>query len=213
MTIPGPELPRAARSASSFGRRDIRGGLWNGGDTVHLSRRRGRVSAIDASAEMVQIASIEDLGRIPTDYDAILSNFAAIDCIADPAAVAALFLRLVRLRGYAAVCQLNRVGAWRVRCFGLRFRLHTAFRRLRHGGVMSFLGVHVYYPSARGIRGEFEPAFELVQDVGVGALYEHLPDGAVGVAASLECWMCRLPLTRDAVRELVTFAAGREAIV
>jgi ubiquinone/menaquinone biosynthesis C-methylase UbiE len=185
-------------------------GCGTGEDAVHLSRRGVRVSAIDASAAMVQIASsrgvdamqvaIEELGRVPAAYDGVLSNFGAINCTADLAAVAASLARLVRPRGYIAVCLLNRVSAWEMTFFGSRFQWRKAFRRLRPGGVMSSLGVRVHYPPARDVRKAFAPTFDWVQSVGVGVFvppsYGKLPEWAVRIAAGVESWTCKFPLVR-----------------
>jgi SAM-dependent methyltransferase len=185
-------------------------GCGTGEDAVHLGRHGIHVSAIDASGEMVKLASargvaatqlaVEELDRIHATYDGVLSDFGALNCIADVGAVAASLARLIRPRGYAVVCLLNRTCAWEMACFGLHLRGRSALRRLRRGGVESSLGLLVYYPSAREVRRAFQPAFELVQARGVGVFvppsYVNLPARAVRVAAQADALLGDRPLLR-----------------
>ena len=185
-------------------------GCGTGEDAVHLGRHGIHVSAIDASGEMVNVASsrgvattqlaVEELDRIHATYDGVLSDFGALNCTPNLSGVAASLARLIRPRGYAVVCLLNRTCAWEMAWFGLHLRARAAFRRLRRGGAPSSLGLLVYYPSAREVRGAFEPAFELVQSVGVGVFvppsFVNLPAQAVRLAADADARLGDRPLLR-----------------
>lgn len=175
-------------------------GCGTGEDAVHLGRNGVHVSAIDASAEMVKIASargvsatqlaVEQLNRIHGRYDGVLSNFGALNCTADLATVADSLHRLLRPRRYVAVCLLNRVCAWEIAWFGAQLRARAAFRRLKRTGVTASLGVHVAYPSARDVCQAFAAGFELVRSVGIGVFvppsFVALPPGAIHRAARLD---------------------------
>ena len=185
-------------------------GCGTGEDAVHLGRHGIHVSAIDPSGEMVRIASargvattqlaVEELDRIHATYDGVLSDFGALNCTANLDAVSSSLSRLLRPRRYAVICLFNRTCAWEIVWFGLRMRMHTAFRRWRRGGVPASLGLLVYYWSAREVEKAFEPLFELVQTVGVGVLvppsYVKLPAWAVRLAAKADARLGRLPLIR-----------------
>lgn len=185
-------------------------GCGTGEDAVHLGRLGVHVSAIDASGEMVRIATargvaatqlaIEELDRIHATYDGVLSDFGALNCTANLGKLATLFARLVRPRGYVVICLLNRTCAWEMVWFGLRFRLRTAFRRVRHGGASSSLGLLVYYPSAREVRRAFEPAFDIVRNKGVGVFvppsFVNLPARAVHVASRMDERVGEFPMLR-----------------
>ncbi|MGA3023383.1 MAG: methyltransferase domain-containing protein [Bryobacteraceae bacterium] len=177
-------------------------GCGTGEDAVHLGHRRIHVSAIDASGEMVRMASsrgvaatqlaAEELDRIRATYDGALSDFGVLNCTANLPMIASSLARLVRPGGYAAICLLNRTCAWEIAWFGLRLHVRTALRRMRRGGVLSSLGLWVHYPSAREVRRAFEPAFELVQSRGVGVF---VPPSYV----SLPTRMVRLTVEADAL--------------
>jgi ubiquinone/menaquinone biosynthesis C-methylase UbiE len=185
-------------------------GCGTGEDAVHLGRHGVHVSAIDASGEMVKAASsrgvaatqlaIEELDRIQATYRGVLSDFGALNCAPNLGTAAASLARLVRPRGYAVICLLNRTCAWEMAWFGFRLRLRTAFRRLQRGGVSSSLGVRVYYFSAREVRRAFEPSFELVQSCGVGVFvppsYVKLSERVVRLAAEADARLGDLPLLR-----------------
>src|ERR1700674_4183250 len=66
-------------------------GCGTGEDALHFMSRGMEVSAIDASSEMVRIASergvdakvlaIEDLERVSGCFDGVISNFGAMNCV------------------------------------------------------------------------------------------------------------------------------------
>src|SRR4051812_4928778 len=93
-------------------------GCGTGDDAIHLAGRGVHVVGIDASAAMVNEAvlkgvdahhlSIEGIGSRPGQFDGVLSNFAALNCIADLQSVAATLAKLVTPGGHAALCVLSR---------------------------------------------------------------------------------------------------------
>jgi SAM-dependent methyltransferase len=185
-------------------------GCGTGEDAVHLGRRGVHVSGIDASGEMVKIAcsrgvaatrlAIEELERIHARYDGLLSDFGALNCTADIERVASSFARLVRPRGYAVVCLLNRTCAWEMAWYTLRLWPRTAFRRLTRGPVPTSLGLPVYYPSARLVQRAFGRDFELIRSRGVGVTvppsFVRLPRRLVRIAEAIDSHLGCLPVFR-----------------
>ena len=182
-------------------------GCGTGEDAVHLGRSGVHVSAIDSSGEMVRIACsrgvaatrlpLEELHRIHAQYDGVLSDFGALNCVGDLPAVAAGFARLVRPGGHAVLCLLNRTCAWEMVWYALRFRVPAAFRRLHRGPVPASLGLGVYYPTAREIQRAFAEAFNLTRTCGVGVLvppsYVRLPSRLVRVFRLLDSHFSHCP--------------------
>ena len=68
-------------------------GCGTGEDSLHFAERGVKVRAIDASCEMVRVARsrgvdasvlpIEDLDRIAGRFDGVISDFGALNCVAD----------------------------------------------------------------------------------------------------------------------------------
>lgn len=154
-------------------------GCGTGEDAVHLISAGIRVTAIDASAEMVRTAglrgvdsrqlAIEDLGAIDTVFDGAISNFGPFNCVEDLAPVAAELARMIPPGGYVVICLLGRFCLWETVHYLLRGRLMKAFRRWR-GHASSSLGVTVYYPRVRDVAAVFRPEFRLLSWEGVGLM-------------------------------------------
>jgi len=185
-------------------------GCGTGEDAVHLGRRGVHVSGIDPSGEMVKIACArgvaatrlpaEEVGRIHARYDGLLSDFGALNCIADVTAVAGSFARLVRPGGYAVICLLNRTCIWEMAWYTLRLQPRTAFRRLSHGPVFASLGLNVFYPSTRRLLRAFARDFRLIDSRGVGVFVPpscvRLPRPLVSMAESIDSHLGGLPVFR-----------------
>jgi len=182
-------------------------GCGTGEDAAHLGSRGILVYGIDASPAMVtrarargvmaEVGSIEDLSgassarldklkHVPP-FDGAISNFGALNCVEDLAAVARALGALVRPGGYLAICTIGRFCVWETLYYGLRLDLKRALRRLagRAGEIR--------YPTVRQLLADFAPDFELIGWTGVGMLvppsYVQLPAPAVKALALLD----RLP--------------------
>ena len=159
------------------GQRILDLGCGTGEDALRAMQAGVRVRAIDASGEMVRIArergveaetlSIESCGLIEGKFDAVLSNFGALNCVEDLDALREPLARLVRPGGYLAICIIGRFCAWET--VGALFRRQPAkgFRRWR-SSVMSSLGIRVFYPSRKRLETAFRPQFTLVDWRGIG---------------------------------------------
>jgi ubiquinone/menaquinone biosynthesis C-methylase UbiE len=152
-------------------------GCGTGEDALRLIEASLRVRAIDASREMVSIARdrgvdaitlpIENCGLLDEQFDAVLSNFGALNCVEDLASLGRPLARLVRPGGYLAICIIGRFCLWETAWALLRRKPGKAFRRWR-ASVMSSLGIRVFYPSGRDLEAAFSPQFKLVNWRGIG---------------------------------------------
>ena len=171
-------------------------GCGTGEDAVYLGSRGVHVVATDASAGMVETARAKvaaagladtvavhhlPIENLPADdgavaalggpFDGALSDFGALNCVADlPRAAAALAAHL-RPGAPALLCVMGPLVPWEWAWFLRRGQVSRAFRRLRPGGV-AWRGLTVRYPSIRRLRRAFAPAFRTVR---VGAVNALLP--------------------------------------
>ena len=166
-------------------------GCGTGVDAVHLASRGIEVHAMDASGAMVaaararihdsgvggrvttQVVAIENLGDIGERdvFDGVLSNFGALNCVADLRLVAEELARLVRPGGNVALCVLGRFCLWETLWYLAAADLGKAFRRWGDGAeatLGSGSSFPVYYPSVREIRKALAPRFRLKSVRGIG---------------------------------------------
>ena len=183
-------------------------GCGTGEDAAHFEARGIQVYATDASPAMVQVArergiaatvcDAEELGRIDRSFDGAISNFGALNCVGNLPAVAVSLAGLVRPGGRLAICLLGRFCAWETLHYALRFEWSKAGRRWRR--TARYQEILVHYPTASEIRVAFAPDFELQRWIGVGLLvppsYAKLPAGLLGVLATCDRLLTRLPLLR-----------------
>ena len=189
------------RLAAAFppGSRVLELGCGTGEDAVWLARRGAHVVAVDASARMVEVARqkaarldlagsvdtqvlrIEDLAGAmaerglfqPASFDGALSNFGALNCVADLEPVALALARLVRPGGRVALVVMGPWCPWEMVWYAAHGDLRTAWRRLRANGALAQVGgerLRVYYPSPRQVTAAFAPYFALAGRRGIGVL-------------------------------------------
>jgi ubiquinone/menaquinone biosynthesis C-methylase UbiE len=152
-------------------------GCGTGEDALTLLRAGVHVRAIDASHEMASIAlrrgvdarnlRIEDLHRLDGSFDAVLSNFGALNCVEDLESLQEPLARLVRPGGHLALCLIGPRCLWETAWALLRAQPAKAFRRWR-GSAMSSLGFRVFYPSKAHLEAALHPHFTLVNWRGIG---------------------------------------------
>jgi ubiquinone/menaquinone biosynthesis C-methylase UbiE len=117
-------------------------GCGTGADAAHYAARGVRVYATDASASMIAVASArsgfttqvlaaENLSQLRGDrFDGALSNFGALNCVEDLAAVSRMLGALIRPGGRLAICTMGRFCAWELLYYCVRLNFRKAFRRL-----------------------------------------------------------------------------------
>ncbi|HEY1758350.1 MAG TPA: methyltransferase domain-containing protein [Bryobacteraceae bacterium] len=141
-------------------------GCGTGDDALHLAELGVEVFGIDAAPKMVEVArnrgvkaetlAIEDLHTLRGAFTGAISNFGALNCVADIRFVAAHLARLLEPAGAVAICLMGRF------CF-TDWR-HVAKRWL---GRTSWRGLVIYYPTSRQIRSTFAPWFEFERRVSI----------------------------------------------
>jgi ubiquinone/menaquinone biosynthesis C-methylase UbiE len=184
-------------------------GCGTGEDAAHFAACGVTVYATDASPAMVQVAqargvaavvlSAEDLATIGATFDGAISNFGALNCVADLPAVAGSLATMVRPGGRVAICLLGRFCAWETLYYGVRLHWKKAFRRWR-GNRVPYQRTMLQYTSTAQFRAAFAPHFELQRWSGIGLCvppsYVKLPASLVGALAACDRLLARLPLLR-----------------
>jgi ubiquinone/menaquinone biosynthesis C-methylase UbiE len=152
-------------------------GCGTGEDALRLMEAGLQVRAIDASPEMVRIARdrgvdaevlpIENCGLLSGTFDAVLSNFGALNCVEVLESLRMPLARLVRPGGYLAICVMGRFCMWETAWNLFHRQPGKAFRRWKKS-AMSSLGIRVFYPSKQDLERAFRPQFTLVNSCGIG---------------------------------------------
>jgi len=153
-------------------------GCGTGEDALHLEQAGVRVSAFDASPAMVRVArergvaanalALEDLDKVDGAFDGALSNFGAINCVAEPHKLRAPLARLIRPRGFLALCTIGRFCLWETGHFLMRGELRKATRRWSGASTSASLNLQVFYPTTGRLRKIFAPDFTLIESTGIG---------------------------------------------
>jgi SAM-dependent methyltransferase len=170
-------------------------GCGTGEDAQWLAHGGHRVLATDASAVMldrarrkigdagladrVRFATL-DLGAIdgepePGDapFDAVFSNFGALNCIASCRELGRVLHRWLRPGGRAVFVVMGPFCLWETVWYTLRLRPRTATRRWRDGREATVGGgptVRVWYPTAAELCHQLAPWFRLREKRAIGAL-------------------------------------------
>lgn len=157
-------------AASGAGQRVLDLGCGTGHDAAHLAARGLEVWAVDAAAEMVETArakgaawgdrlhvlqgSIEALDELVAcagPFDLALSNFGALNCVADlPRLLRAVAARLDH-GGRFWACVMGPWVPWEWVWMVFQGTPRKSFRRLRSGGS-EWRGMTIRYPSVRAFR-------------------------------------------------------------
>jgi SAM-dependent methyltransferase len=167
-------------------------GCGTGEDAIYLAQRGVQVLATDISEGMLAVArakiiaaglkhiitaeqmSIEKLAHPLTcspvqHFNGILSNFGALNCVADLPALAAGMARLLQPGGVAVLCVMGPLVPWEWGWYILRGQSLKALRRLRTGGT-PWRGLTIRYPSISAVQRAFRPYFRTLRVGAVGAL-------------------------------------------
>lgn len=153
-------------------------GCGTGEDAIHFAKLGHRVVATDASLQMVRMATrkaelagcardiqfvwypMERLGAelAGENFDGVYSNFGAINCAPDLAALAREIAPLLRPGAQLAWVVMGRYVPWEWAWYLAQGDAHTAFRRLRRGGV-AWRGMQVSYPTPETLARVMQPHF------------------------------------------------------
>jgi ubiquinone/menaquinone biosynthesis C-methylase UbiE len=141
-------------------------GCGTGEDALHLARMGIKVTATDASAEMIEIArekvgrlrGIEpiEFRRVPMEsiaasfqgrrFDGVFSNFGAINCVSDLSSLAASLAGLLNPGAPLIWVLMGQRVPWEWVWYLMRGDTRRAFRRFRTGGV-EWRGLRISYPT------------------------------------------------------------------
>jgi ubiquinone/menaquinone biosynthesis C-methylase UbiE len=186
-------------------------GCGTGEDPAHFAANGVRVHAIDVSPEMVRVAarrggfttavaSAEEIAGLEAAFDGAVSNFGALNCVADLGGVARHLARVVRPGGRVAICVIGRFCLWESLYYGARLQFHKALRRVTAKPVMTSMGMPVYYPTVAGLRAAFAPGFVCERWMGIGLLvppsYVRLPRSVVRLLGAMDRFLAGWPLLR-----------------
>jgi SAM-dependent methyltransferase len=154
-------------------------GSGTGEDAIRVARGGASVLGIDASAAMVRAAQekarrggcadraqfrclpIESLGGADTGglFDGVLSNFGALNCVADLPAVASAVAAKLTPGARLVWVLMGRHVPWEWAWFLLRADLSRASRRLR--GITGWRGLNIAYPTPAAVIGMLTPYFRV----------------------------------------------------
>jgi len=178
-------------------------GCGTGEDAVWLARAGHRVVAIDTSAEMIRIArlkavaagcadriefhclSIEDLASLPGEarFDAVLSNFGAVNCVPDLRALASALAARLAPGATLLFAVMGRCAPWEWAWYSVRGQWSRAFRRFARAGVV-WRGLRIVYPTPATLAARLQPDF---------AVSRVSPLGCVLPPAYASGWLDRSP--------------------
>lgn len=213
-----------SRAVENFGaaRHVLELGCGTGEDAVRLARLGIRVTAVDASNEMItvareksrRVAGIEpiEFHGVPMEsvaatlrsrsFDGVFSNFGAINCVSDlPALVASVAGLLSRGAPLIWVVMGRRV-PWEWMWYLVRGDVGRAFRRFRRNGV-EWRGLRISYPTPADAIAALEPYF---------AVKRVSPLGCVLPPSYAAAWLNRSPRMLDALTRLELLAQRSAAL-
>jgi ubiquinone/menaquinone biosynthesis C-methylase UbiE len=200
---------RRLLAALPIGARVLELGGGTGEDAVWMAQHGFQVLLTDASPAMVlqaraklapygaqaEVAAAEDLPRFAADqlrrggrpFDAVLSNFAPLNCVEDLAPVARGLATLIRPGGHAMLVLFGSHPPGEMITEILHRRPHQALRRLGSGPKPARIGAAnftIVYHRGRAVRNAMAPWFRLKRGIGVGVF---VPPSAA------EPWISRHP--------------------
>lgn len=186
-------------------------GCGTGEDALHLSERGVRVSAIDASSAMVDIArrrgveatmvNLDRLDQFEGKFHGAISNFGALNCIEGLAALRGPLARLVRRGGYFACCVMGRFCLWESLYYLVRGQFRENARRWAGEARSHSMGLRVFYPTVNSVCRAFGPEFERITLAGIGiavppSLVRTLPASVLDFCGRIDEGLARIPLVR-----------------
>jgi len=123
---------------------------------------------------ILDLADIADEPEPPeAPFDAVFSNFGALNCVEDCSELAGTLHRWIRPGGRAVFVVMGPVCLWEIAWYGLHLRPKTATRRWRGGREVAIGENHslrVWYPSPARLQRQLRPWFETRQILGIGSV-------------------------------------------
>ncbi len=205
------------------GARVLELGCGTGEDARAVAQMGAHVTATDASAAMLAITAEKTRGLnvhvahldlnapqasdIHDTFDGVYSNFGALNCAEDRAALAAWLARRIRVGGWAAFAVMGPFCLWEMLWHGAHGQFRTAARRWRPSQfqIDDSPPVTVTCPTPRQLAREFAPYFERLSLRPFGLFVPHTAAYAV---VEKRPWLMRRLLSLDTItRERSSFAS------
>jgi len=162
-------------------------GCGTGEDAVWLARAGHRVVAIDASAEMIQVArqKARDAGcsdriefhHLPIErlhelsdrepFDGVFSNFGAVNCLEDVEGLARTLAKMLAPGAPLLFVPMGRYVPWEWAWYLARGNARKAFRRMGKEGT-PWRGLTIRYPTPRELARRLAPYFETHRRAALG---------------------------------------------
>jgi ubiquinone/menaquinone biosynthesis C-methylase UbiE len=199
-------------------------GCGTGEDAAHFAANGIRVHATDGSAEMIRVAArrggfttavagAQEIDGPDAAYDGAISNFGALNCVADLSPVARRLASVVRPGGRVAICVIGRFCLWETLYYSARLQFGKALRRTTAKPVTTSLGISICYPTVGNLCSAFAPEFACERWTGIGLLvppsYVKLPHRVVRVLGALDRLLAGLPLLRGMADHRLLILVGK----
>lgn len=196
------------------GARVLELGCGTGEDARAVAQMGAHVTATDASAAMLAIAAEKTRGlnvhvahldlnapqasNVGGTFDGVYSNFGALNCAEDRAALAAWLAQRVRAGGWAAFAVMGPLCLWELLWHGAHGQFRTATRRWRPSQfqIDDSPPITVTCPTPHQLAREFAPHF---QPVSVRPFGLFVPHTAAYPVVEKRAWLLRRLLTLDKI--------------
>jgi hypothetical protein len=155
-----------------------------------------RARARGVEARQLQI---EDLVRIPGQFDGAIANFGVWNCISCPETMCDLLGSRLVPGAHCALCVMGNFCVWELLWFAFGGNFRKATRRWKGTAPASGLGISVTYHSIARLRRAMAPDFRLRRVVGIGITvppsYVSLPRMFFRLFGWIDRFLEALPLT------------------
>lgn len=180
----------SADSVLPAGARVLDLGCGTGEDAIRFAQRGMRVTAVDIASEMIaeldlkaraagvadridaRVSDIESLESPHESFDAIFSNFGAINCLSNLTSLRVLASTALRPGGHLILVPMGRLYPLETATFLFKGDVRGAFRRFGSGCSATVEGrkFPVWYYSPRNLRQALGDEFSLTHLLGLRAL-------------------------------------------
>lgn len=142
------------------------------GAMLDETRRKAASRGLEARVRLRTLDLEDPRGPFEVgSFDGAFSNFGGLNCVADPAPLAAALARWLRPGARAVLVVMGPVCLWEIASSIFRARFRTAFRRLFRRTALARVGgveIPVRYPWPSELARSFTPHFQLQLVEGVG---------------------------------------------
>jgi len=197
-----------------------------GTDAIYLAKQGIRVTALDASSKMIEVAErksrelrldnmisfyhlkTEDINKLSTvnKFDGAYSNFGGLNCVAGMPKFIEDLQSILKPGSYFIGSILNTLCPYEIIAFLLRGKFGGAFRRFHIGGVEANIGgdrIHVWYYSPQQYAKMMDRYFEYKKTTALSIFSP--PPNSIELAARKPKLTKSLLKLDDAINTIVPF--------